>query len=129
MTTEKSKQEKPTIMLKPLDHVAIHTPTRQDYKTLMRVCECADWNWCRGDQPIGQAPTKFDGWKCYKEETCISDDLHCKALHYTSRSGINNFLLRQGYKILLPEDFYEFQKLSLRQILQINRWFDQLNNR
>lgn len=110
--------QKPVINLRPLERTVVNTPTQQDYTTLMRVLECSGWRWCAGDQDTRKDPTNLNWWNLYKEETCIGDHLSCKSLHlYPKRST-------GGIKVILPEEFYRIEKVTLKDIFQINRWFD-----
>jgi hypothetical protein len=103
--------QKPNIKLTPLEKTVVNTPTRQDYTTLMRVYECGGWKWEDEESPTFSAvPWNFSETMCIRAED-------------KPRYGFKDEY--EGYNIILPEEFYEIQKVSLRQILQINRWFEQ----
>jgi hypothetical protein len=113
--TEQVQTQKPRITLTPLERTVINTPTKQEYTTLMRVYECGGWKWEEGVSPTYRGMP----WD-FSETICIR-------ANDEPRYGFRDEY--EDYTIILPEDFYEIQKVSLRQLLQINRWFEQNGNR
>lgn len=115
--TNETQTQKPTIKLMPLEKTVVNTPTRQDYTTLMRIYECGGWKWNGGGTPTLCNLEKI--YEKYARKTCIEirNDFHFAHSEYYKRAQICT--------VLLPEEFYEIEKVSLRDILKINRWFDQ----
>jgi len=74
---------------------AIHTPTHQDYKDLMRIFEDMGRMWVGG-----QKPTEYDCWSNYKKETCVDDEDN---FGYSSI----DYYQGEGYEII---EFKEYKK-------------------
>ena len=60
---------KPRLSLSPSLKAVVHTPTREAYDLLMRVCECAGYVW-----PWGVPSTLRSHYEVKAGETCISLD-------------------------------------------------------
>lgn len=117
MTTPNTT-EKPRITLTPLEKTVVHTPTQQDYDTLMRVYECGGWITINGKIPT-KFPSHFPSFFEYAYDAGI-----CRGQREKFGWWSTNQAIEDDKTVILPEDFYEIQNVSLRQILQINRWFD-----
>lgn len=113
--------EKPTIKLTPLEKTVVSTPTLQDFDILMRVYECGDTIRLWDSRLL---PTQGKFFQTYKSETCVCEtffsSFKSSSLSYASKEHF----LDAGTRIILPEEFYEVQKVTLRQIIEVNRYFD-----
>jgi hypothetical protein len=110
------KNEKPKINLVNLAKTAIQTSTEEDYLKLMMVYECGGRKW--GSRFL---PTDNNVWYEYGIQTCVNVDCRNRRLYYSSKDYYQN----KGYRLISPRTFYRIQKINSKQILQINRWFDQ----
>jgi hypothetical protein len=128
-TSENSPQEKvlnpedkPVLTLTPLEKIAVHTPTQEEYDTLMRVYECGGWKWIDG-----RLPTKQD--KNYlslsEKDACIPAgiDWHSGKAKLFNWGRIGSYL-REGYKILSTREFYQQENVTDADINRVNEWFE-----
>jgi len=122
---ERNAEGRPIIELTYLERTAVHAPTQEDYRTLMRVYESGNWMW--GD---GKLPTSNDYWETYKGESCID----------VGKSYLNNDIERfcfgskgsyEGNEctIISTQEFYDGQKITLEMIEEINEYFDNLGDK
>lgn len=59
--------------LSPLSGITVHTPTKEDFQTVLRLYEAKGWRWTGGFAEDGfYKPTEGKTlWLDYKEETCL----------------------------------------------------------
>ena len=117
-TPKKSKLErdlegKPKIILKEFEKIAVHMPTQEEYNTLMQVLECGGQRWLGGD-----LPTQNDYWNTYREETCIDAE---NKFQFCDKK----FYHRKKYKVISTQKFYNEQSITLENIDEINKWFEE----
>lgn len=109
---ERDAEGKPIIELTPLEKIAVNAPTQGEYNTLMQVYECGGWKWS-----MGTLPTFNDFWNKFETETCfrIAD-----AFSYWDK----DWYLKEGFKIILPQEFYDRQEMTPEMIREVNEYFE-----
>jgi len=116
---EYDKNGKPKLNLTLLEKTAVHTPTPEDYDTLLQVYECGGWRWA------GKTfPTSYLNWK-YEDKTCIDVGVSylAKRKGEFGFAGIN-FYNKEKCKIISLQEFYNIQKITPQMIKEINDWFE-----
>lgn len=111
---KKDKKGKPILNLIPSEKTAVHIPTQENYNELMRIYECGGWRWHIG----------FNFWEVHKKETCVS-----AGISYNNPKGEfeywgKRFYLRENWKIISPQEFYEKQKITPKMLNEINKYFE-----
>ncbi len=96
-TTAKDSSENPLLELIPIENTAVHTSTREIYDELMRVYGGGGW---RGHN--GCLPTEVNGFKKYKEKTCVDAKNGFKYCN-------GDFYLNNNFNIISTKKFYEKQ--------------------
>lgn len=127
---EQKATQKPKLNLKPQPYIGISVETKEKYDELMRVYECAGWEWLGGDMPTGK-----DYWEYFKERTCIGagciEKFHCDGFDYgffgydpAPEDGEENY--SQFYRTISLQEFYDSQnpKIDKGLIEKINSCFD-----
>ena len=111
---ERDSEEKPKITLSELEKTVVHTPTLEEYDTLMQVYECGRWKW------VGEnLPTGHNNWNVYKEETCIR-------VKSGFTYGYEGYCRKEGYDVILTQEFYDTQNITQENINEINSYFETL---
>ena len=117
---KKGSDGKPILELTPLEKTAVHTPTQEIYNELMRVYEIGNWKWF--DEKL---PTKFTYWNEYKRKTCIDAGVtHYSKLESQFGYSDKKFCLKNNFKVLSTQNFYEIQKITPKMIKEINEYFE-----
>ena len=113
---------KPRLSLSPSLKAVVHTPTREAYDLLMRVCECAGYVWYGGDRP-----TAKDYYEVKAGETCIHLEFTenfttKKRTPYVAYADRVYSLCHSPKEVILsPEEFYAEQQISPALLEEISR--------
>jgi len=121
---ERTAEGRPILNLVPLKRTAVHTPTQEEYDTLMQVYESGELKWCGG-----KSPTSLKMWGAYEKKTSISAEFDkkkksfrfCNEFYYDE--GLKVFT-GEGYNSISTQDFYKIQKINSEMLKEINKWFD-----
>lgn len=105
--------DKPIIQLEEIVNHVVHTPTKEDFDTLMRIYEAGGWT--RWDNLF---PTckRSDVFSIYKKETCVNAS---NLFTNTSR----NESASEKLVIMTTQDFYHKQQITPEIISEINKYF------
>ena len=115
--------EKPTIKLTPLEKTVVNTPTQHDFDTLMRVYECGGWKW-DGDMLPTEVTLPHVETIGVGLQTCLTTGTYNGKSEGKFAWCKFNEARQDNKRIILPEEFYEIQRVTLRQVIEVNRYFD-----
>jgi|APSaa5957512576_1039674.scaffolds.fasta_scaffold30024_1 hypothetical protein len=121
--------EKPIIKLNPLEKTAIHVATEKSFKELMNVFESGEWAWRGGETPRSKAnQSSRNPWDINGENTCVDAGFDYKlGVKGEFGFGNKNLYLKEGWKVILKEEFYETQPdVTPKKITEINSYYDNL---
>lgn len=91
-----------------MEDYVIHTPTREEYDTLMQYFEGEEYIWMGG-----RHLTELDAFTNYGSKTCVFPTSRTKELQYSPK----DYYKDESYGILTMEEFYTAQGLVLPQHL------------
>lgn len=104
---------RPIAYLKPLDNTAVHTPTLNDFLTLLNVYECGGWQ----HQFNNEGKVDILAWLNKKEKTCV--EVSNNSQSYDERSYFEN----KGFRILSLGDFCIAQNIDSETLSGIKSYF------
>ena len=117
--------EKPNITLNLLEKIAVEVSTQEKCDILMRVYELGKWVLMND----GILPTEFKVWNKYGELTCVGAGTN---IFSNSKGrfgyGPGEFYIENDWTIISDEIFYEKQGISPEKLIEINAYFDWLEN-
>lgn len=121
---ERDENGKSKLNLTPIKKTAVHTPTLEDYNTLMQVCECGGWKWY--NERLSTAWDIRDQWK---EETCVfTEAIYENGVGICSKGIIyycdRELFQEENWDVISTSKFYEIQKVTPEMIKELNEWFN-----
>ncbi len=111
--------------LEELPRVAVHTPTFEEFRELMEVYEVGGFLWHSGDLPTRRlelfGPSS-------SRSLCVGAGiiLGLGATNYSFGRLDRIDFEKRGFSIYTPEQFYEKQEISQKDVRQINDYFEGL---